>query len=227
MSDDTACERFADDLAELALGILTGRERVAALTHVESCGHCADELEHLSRAADAVLRVAPEVEPPVGFEVRLFSGMGVDEVGARRRLRPSRWILAGVAAVVALVVGLGIGLSIGSSTPRAGVAGQLEPTTAKPMLTASLKENSHIVGRVSLYGGSTPVLTMDLAESAAKGSVTCEIVTDNGVTHKIGTFRVTNGYGAWVAPLGVSPSDVKIAQLVSPNGAVMATATLA
>jgi len=214
-------------MAELALGILTGRERVATLDHVESCARCANELEHLSRAGDGVLRVAPEVEPPVGFEVGLFGRMGVDEVGVRRRLRPSRWILAGAAAVVTLVVGLGIGMSIGSSTPRAGMAGQLEPTTAKPMLTASLKENGGTVGKVSLYGGSTPVLTMDLAELAATGSVTCEIVTDNGVTHKIGTFRVANGYGAWVAPLGVSPSDVKIAQLVSPNGAVIATATLA
>jgi hypothetical protein len=226
MSDDTVCVQFADDLAELALGILTGRERVAALAHVESCAHCADELEHLSRAADAVLRVSPEVEPPVGFEVRLFSRMGVDEVGARRRVSPPRWILAGAAAVVTLVVGLGIGLSMGSSTPRAKVAEQAQPTTAEPVLTASLMENGGNVGRVSLYGGTTPVLTMDLAESAAQGTVTCEIVTDNGATRKLGTFRLTNGYGAWVAPLGVSPSDVRMAKLISSNGAVIATATL-
>ena len=49
------CEKFADNLAELALGILTGRERMATLAHVESCAHCADELDHLSRASDAVL----------------------------------------------------------------------------------------------------------------------------------------------------------------------------
>lgn len=226
MSVDTVCEQFADDLAELALGILTGRDRVATLAHVESCAHCTDELEHLSRAADAVLGVAPEVEPPVGFEVRLLSRMGVDEVGARRRVRPSRWILAGAAAVFTLVVGLGIGLSMGSSTPRGKVAGQLQPTTAKPMLTASLMENGGTVGRVSLYGGSTPVLTMDLAESAAQGTVTCEIVTDNGITHKLGTFWVTNGYGAWVAPLGVLASDVRMARLISSNGAVIATARL-
>jgi hypothetical protein len=226
MSDDTVCEQFADDLAELALGILTGRDRVATLAHVDSCAHCADELEHLSRAADAVLCVASEVEPPVGFEVRLFSRMGVDEAGARRRVRPSRWILAGAAAVFTLVVGLGIGLSMGSSTPRGKVAGQLQPTTAKPTLTTSLMEDGGVVGKVSLYGGSAPVLTMDLAESSAQGTVTCEIVTDNGATHKIGTFRVANGYGAWVAPLGVSPGDVKIAELVSPNRAVIATATL-
>ena len=70
------------------------------------------------------------------------------------------------------------------------------------------------------------MLTMDLAESSAQGTVTCEIVTDHGATHKIGTFRVANGYGAWVAPLGVSPSDVRMARLISSNGAVIATAIL-
>ena len=226
MSDDTMCEKFADNLAELALGILTGRERAATLAHVESCAHCTDELESLSRAADAILHMAPEVEPPMGFEVRLFSRMGVDEVGARRRVSPSRRILAGAAAVVALGVGLGIGLSVGSSPPHAKVAEQAHPTTSKPMLTASLTADGSTVGVVSLYGGSSPVLTMDLTESSLQGTVTCEIVTDNGATHRLGTFKVTNGYGAWVAPLGVSPDAVRVAQLVSPDGATVATAVL-
>jgi hypothetical protein len=226
MSDDTICEQFADNLAELALGILTGRERAATLAHVESCGQCADELDHLSRASDAVLSMAPEVEPPLGFEVRLLSRMRNDKVGSPRHV-PHRWLLACAAAVVALAAGLGIGLSTGSSPPSAKVATQAHPTSSKPVLTASLIEDGSRVGGVSLYGGSTPVLTMQLAESSVHGTVTCEIVTDNGATHKLGTFRVTSGYGAWAAPLGVSPSDVRVAQLVSPDGATIATATLA
>jgi len=65
-----------------------------------------------------------------------------------------------------------------------------------------------------------------VAESSVHGTVTCEIVTDHGGTNKLGTFRVTNGYGAWVAPLGVSPTDVRVAKLVLPDGATVATATL-
>ena len=71
------CDEYAENLAELALGILTGRARAATLAHVDSCAHCAEELEQLSRAADAVVSVAPELEPPVGFEVRLFNRMGL------------------------------------------------------------------------------------------------------------------------------------------------------
>ena len=94
MSDDMrerGCEAYADELAELALGVLTGRERARVLSHVESCPRCAEELEQLSRAADTVVQAAPEMEPPMGFEVRLFERMGVADVRRRRRrFRPSR-----------------------------------------------------------------------------------------------------------------------------------------
>jgi hypothetical protein len=94
------------------------------------------------------------------------------------------------------------------------------------VLTASLVADDRTVGKVSLYGGSTPVLTMQLATSSMHGTVTCDVVTANGASHVLGTFRVTNGYGEWAAPLGVSPSDVRTAQLISPDGATVATARL-
>ena len=64
--------------------MLTGRERAQALSHVESCPRCAEELEQLSRVADTVVQAAPDMEPPVGFEVRLFERMGVADVRPRR-----------------------------------------------------------------------------------------------------------------------------------------------
>ena len=122
MSDDMTergCRAVrATSWRELALGVLTGRDRARALAHVESCPRCADELEQLSRVADTVVQVAPEMEPPVGFEVRLFERMGVADVRPRRRrLRASRWVPVGVAAAV-VALGLGLGLSL-TSSPRA------------------------------------------------------------------------------------------------------------
>ena len=106
-----------DELAELSLGVLTGRERARVLAHVESCPRCADELELLSRVADTVVQAAPEMEPPLGFEVRLFEKMGVtDGPPRRRRLRPSRWVPA-VVGVAAAALALGLGLSLTSSSP--------------------------------------------------------------------------------------------------------------
>jgi len=108
MTDDVrerGCEEYGDELAELALGVLTGRERARVLWHVESCPRCAEELEILARAADSVVQAAPEMEPPLGFEVRLFERMGLTDVAPRRRrLRPSRWVPAVVGVAAAALV---------------------------------------------------------------------------------------------------------------------------
>jgi hypothetical protein len=217
------CEDYAADLSELALGVLTGRERVRALSHVESCPHCAEELEQLSRAADAVVQVAAEVEPPLGFEVRLFERMGVTDVPRRKRRRAPRWVpaaLAAAAATVALAVGLTFALS--SPTPPA----QNAAGPARHVAVATLLENGESVGRVLTHGGADPWMSMMLADSSARGTVDCVVVTKHGVTHWVGSFTAKNGYGAWLAPLHVDPKDLRSAQVVSPSGTVIATATL-
>jgi hypothetical protein len=63
------CSGHEDEVAGLALGILTGRERARALVHVEECGYCSHELERFAIVADNLLELAPSSEPPVGFEV--------------------------------------------------------------------------------------------------------------------------------------------------------------
>ncbi len=225
MGDDVrerGCEQYSDDLAELALGVLTGRERARVLAHVESCPRCADELEHLSRVADTVVQSAPEMEPPLGFEVRLFERMGVTDVRPRRRrFRPSRWVPAAVGvAAAALVLGLGLGLTSSTAPTVAAKAHRQQVTTA------ALVENGVTVGRVVTVGGNAPWMSMTLADSAVHGTVNCVVVTDDGVSHRVGTFVAHDGYGAWSAPLPVHPADVRTAEVVSPSGTVIATATL-
>ncbi len=226
----------AEPLAELALGILTGRERAATLAHVDSCPRCAEELEQLSHAADAVLSVAPELEPPMGFEVRLFSRMGLTEppatlksaqstqrrFSARWGSRLPRWAVAAAAAVVALALGLGIGWS--TSGPDGGThpGGPAGAEVAVGNLTA----NGSSVGSVNTYGGSKPWMIVTLADSWSDGKVTCEVVTKDGVTHKVGSFTAKDGYGAWGAPLRVAPQDVRKAEVVSSAGEVIASATM-
>ena len=224
------CDEYADNLAELALGILTGRERAATLAHVDACPRCAEELQQLARVSDAVVSIAPGVEPTVGFEVRLFSRMGLTETPptpsiapARRRATPLRWVaasprwaLAAAAVVVALVLGLSLGLS----------SGQRSEGGRHEVATATLTEKGRTVGRVSTYGGANPWMIVTLADSATDGRVTCEVVTANGVTHKVGSFSAKDGYGAWGAPLRVAPQDVRKAEVVSSNGTVIATAQL-
>ena len=225
MNDDLSehgCVQHQEELSELALGVLTGRDRARALDHVESCPRCAEELEQLSRAADAVVQAAPEVEPPMGFEVRLFERMGVADMRRTRRVRPPRWAvvaLSAAAAVAALAVGLSVGLS--SSPPPS--------TSAAPphgVVTANLVEHGTVVGRVATHGGAHPWMWMMLVDSSAQGTVDCVVVTSDGVSHQVGTFVARKGYGAWVAPLAVNPKDIRSAEVVAPSGTVIATAAL-
>ncbi len=237
----TACDEHADNLPELALGILTGRERATTLAHVDSCPRCAEELEQLSHAADAVVSVAPEIEPTMGFEVRLFERMGLDEapapsaapsVAPHARSRTSgrwservpRWVLASAAAVIALALGLGIGWSTGSD--HGGRPAQPGPAAGAEIAAGNLTANGSTVGSVNTYGGSKPWMIVTLADSWTDGKVTCKVVTDDGVTHTVGSFTATDGYGAWGAPLRVSPQDVHTAEVVSSTGKVIATASL-
>jgi len=226
MSDDVrerGCEQYGDELAELALGVLTGRERARVLSHVESCPRCAEELEILSRTADSVVQAAPDMEPPLGFEVRLFERMGLTDVAPRRRrLRPSRWVPA-VVGVAAAALALGLGLSLTSSSSPTVTA---QPQGAHRVETAALVEHGTTVGHVMAVSGAKPWISMMMSDSSAHGMVDCVVVTDNGVTHHVGTFEAEKGYGAWISPLPVDPADVRTAEVVSPSGAVIATATL-
>jgi len=227
MTDDVrerGCEEYSEELAELALGVLTGRDRARVLSHVESCPRCAEELEILSRTADSVLRAAPDMEPPLGFEVRLFERMGLADVAPRRRrFRPSRWVPA-VVGVAAAALALGLGLSLTSSTPTPTVTAQ--PQGSHRVVTAALVEHGTTVGHVMAVNGAKPWISMMLDDSSAHGTVTCVVVTDDGKTHHVGTFEAKKGYGAWIAPLPVDPSSVRTAELESPSGTVIATATL-
>jgi Putative zinc-finger len=228
MTDDVrehGCEAYGEELAELALGVLTGRDRARVLSHVESCPRCAEELEILSRTADSVVQAAPEMEPPLGFEVRLFERMGLTDVPPRRRrrLRPSRWVPA-VVGVAAAALALGLGVSLTSSSPTPTVTAQQHGSHR--VVTAALVEGGTTVGHVMTVSGAKPWISMMISDSSAHGTVNCVVVTDDGVTHRVGSFEADKGYGAWISPLPVNPADVRTAEVVSPSGTVIATATL-
>src|SRR5436309_3384041 len=66
------CEQTRELLPELALGILGGEDRARALDHLAGCADCSNELASLARSADGLLTLAPQHEPPAGFEDRVL-----------------------------------------------------------------------------------------------------------------------------------------------------------
>jgi anti-sigma factor RsiW len=101
---EPSCGRVRELAAELALGVLPGDERAAALDHLAGCPDCRKLVRELTGIGDDLLGLVPGVEPPVGFEDRVLARIQP----RRRRPRPRRWLpIAIAAAVAALVFGLG------------------------------------------------------------------------------------------------------------------------
>jgi hypothetical protein len=71
------CAGLAEVASELALGVLTGRERAQAIAHLEQCDTCREDVRQLMATSDGLLGLLPEVEPPAGFETRVLDRMGL------------------------------------------------------------------------------------------------------------------------------------------------------
>ncbi len=92
MSDvnEMSCAGFGDVAAELALGVLTGRERADALAHLDHCDACREDVRKLTMTGEGLLGLLPSREPPAGFETRVMDRLGltVPDRRAARRIGP-------------------------------------------------------------------------------------------------------------------------------------------
>ena len=75
MSEPLTCAAFDDSVAELALELLEPIERDRLLQHAAGCDRCRRELASLSATADLMVLLAPDGEPPMGFEQRAVTAM--------------------------------------------------------------------------------------------------------------------------------------------------------
>ena len=96
---DPRCEEVRELIPELAAGVASGEVRARALAHIAGCPACRRELEEVSATLDELLLLAPEREPPPGFDQRVLSGLERPQP-SRRPLRAS-FALAAAAAIVA------------------------------------------------------------------------------------------------------------------------------
>ncbi|MFK4145638.1 hypothetical protein [Streptomyces sp. NPDC004065] len=75
MAADVTCEKLRELGAELALGVLPGRERAGAVAHLEQCADCREHVEQLTQTGDRLIGLLPCSEPPVGFETRVAQAL--------------------------------------------------------------------------------------------------------------------------------------------------------
>lgn len=214
-----ACRRVGEDLTEFALGSVTGRRRSEILAHVSHCARCSIELEQLALASDALLQLAPESEPPIGFETRVVERMR-DSVEPRPR-RMRRMVMATAAAVAVLLLGIGLGVLVTSD-----LGSEHDPHQTANLASASLVANGTVLGKLYVSPGSPPWMFMTVDGGVWAGNVTCQITTTNGKIETVGRFRLSRGYGAWAVPLHLSVGKISAARLVDASGNVLAVANL-
>jgi hypothetical protein len=237
--NEMGCGEFADVAAELALGVLTGRERAQALMHLDQCDGCRENVRQLTMTGEELLGLLPAIEPPPGFETRVMEGIGlaapvphpVIPIGQARHAvgrtsRKSRMsgalssrtrrILATAAVVLAFVAsGLGgWGLHAAKSSPSA-------------LSSATLLSATHQgVGQIFVYHGTPWWMYMSVAMNAGSVTVICQLEGADGRFTTVGSFKLTGGYGYWGSPVPANVGTVTGARLISPDGSVVATASL-
>jgi hypothetical protein len=230
---EMTCEEFSNVAAELALGVLTGRERARALAHLERCDACRDEVRQLTQTGEELLGLLPAAEPPAGFESRVLARIGIEAPARKSRgwklprwsaARPAvvtRRMLATAAVVAALAAAV-----LGGWGLRAGTAPTA--TAGSPLSSAALTSANHqTTGEIYVYNGTPRWLYMGVTTWPSSGTVICQVVGKNGHVTTVGSFQVKNGYGSWGSPVPADTGPLAGARLISADGAVLATASFA
>jgi hypothetical protein len=243
MGNDVTCEQLREIGAELALGVLPGRQRAGAVEHLDRCADCREYVEELTLVGDGLLGLLPGSEPPAGFETRVARrlhqaaahddrsrphGRGLlPRKGFRSRARIR---LAAAAAALALAFGFG-GWAVGTVLSNEAAAPSRPAEVGAGMLHAQLTAVGHgqgPVGEIYLHRGPPTwvYMSVDLADAGNMygGKISCVLVHKDGSTVRVGTFTLHHGYGYWGAPASVNPTTLSGARLTSADGTVLATA---
>jgi hypothetical protein len=255
MSDlnEMSCAGFGDVAAELALGVLTGRERAEALAHLDHCEACREHVRQLTMTGEGLLGLLPSREPPAGFETRVMERLGLAvpqprkaaRIGPVSRLigrlrgrperrpderetvRPSGLWLAGRPRRLVAAAAVALAL-VASGVGGWGLHGATSPATASsPLSSASLlSARHHVVGKIFYYDGNPNWIYMSVAMDAGSEKVTCQLESADGHVTTVGSFRLKDGYGSWGSTATVSQGEPVSARLLAADGTVLATATL-
>jgi hypothetical protein len=218
--EPAACAAFDEAAAELALGLLDATVADELLSHVAGCDRCRVELDSLISTADRLTLLAPEAEPPAGFERRALLAMGAMEPAPSHS---RRWLVAVAvaAAVVLLASGVALGRWTGGSTDRdAGVASGV---ASGVLMTRSGQSR----GVVSVVRGEHAELVMSLTGLDAGGTYHCSVRTADGHVTEVAAWTIPgSGGGAWKVAIPAHLSGATEAIVTEGHGQPVATATL-
>jgi hypothetical protein len=206
------CASVRDMAPDLALGLLDGEARADALAHVHRCPSCQAMVGELSEIADLLLQLAPEADPPPGFERQVLEGTRRD-----RHVR-RRWVTAIAAVAAAAVIGA-------VAVVRIVDAGKATSESAAALRTSPMRSPDGLrVGRVVTTAGTPAraVVTVDYA--IPDGDYGLVVRSRSGSSDTVGAMTVHDGHGTWRGAIGTS--DRTLLAMVDGEGTVVCNAAL-
>lgn len=215
------CADVHEKAPELALDVLSGADRAAALTHVAECAACRSHLAEFTEAVDVVPLLAAEAEPPPGFRDRVVRQMTIPR---RRSRRPWSALLA-AAAVMLAVVATATALLVhaqGAST-RATAAGHVPAVAGNGRSSVMVGEGNEAVGRLFVTNGDPALMMISMDYPVPTGTYAVVERTGRGPT-RLGQMQVNAGHGTWGGV--TSGGRHGSVQLVDATGAVLCEARI-
>lgn len=204
------CAHLHEVAPELALGILVGTERGQALAHLAGCADCRLLVDEMSLAADSLLLLAAEAEPPLGFESRVLAQLSAE----KPRRRPWRWIATTAAAALLAAATAGTVVHFHDAH-----GDDLHLRTAALVNSAGSE-----TGDVYVSAGRPAWVFMSVEASSPGRSYSCELTFDDGRVVKAGQFTVADREGWWGTAVKTGADDLRSVRLLAADGTTIASA---
>ena len=202
---------------ELALGIAAGEQRARALTHIASCSECRTLVDDLARAADSMLLLSPQKEPPIGFEAQAVGR--VKGMRPRQRLR----LAAAFVSVVFIAIGMTWIVTQAATSRDRDLANRylalLEGRSHGELFATPLRTaDGARAGQVFAYEGTSNWIFIVVSAKTGNGMHDIILTPRAQVAGStIGRMRLVDGRGSWGSTTGLDLRGLRI-QLAKADG---------
>jgi len=194
VAESARCREVRELIPELAIGVASGEVRAHALAHVAGCAGCRRELEDVAGTVDALLLLAPESEPPTGFDARVLAAL--EPPLARHRIRTGLLVAAAVVLVTSVAAGATWWRGADDREVADHYRGVLAIADGSSLRAADLTIDKTSAGDVFAYQGN-PSWMFVTVDGAPSGDYHVRVVGTDGSSHWIGRCTVRDGGGSW------------------------------
>jgi hypothetical protein len=224
MSGEERCNETRGLLAELALGIADGEERARVLEHVENCADCRRELERHAAISDGLLALAPEEEPPPGFELNVLKSIQPPVPKRRSILRPLAFV-ATIGAAVAITAGAMLVEFREDRRLADSYRATLQQANGKYFRAVPLADAANRRGGVLFAYRGSPSWILVTVPPSYRGSVErAELVDRGGRRIPLSSFELDQG--AWGGSIPLDLRNVAAVHLLGEDGRAVLVASL-